>query len=187
MLAAGPRERSPGYPRWAASAQRTGYTAKVAELTERAVSARVPSLARETLRVVNRRDPLTVFEGTSLGHCLRLVEGSGIGNSVVVTAPDGTLRGVLTERDIFGVIVGGQVDLDGPGRDADEPQAAHAPAWTRPSTRPSPCSPTGATATCPSSTTTAAWSAWSASRTSSSTSPRRSRRRSLTYRRGRTS
>lgn len=94
--------------------QRTGYTAEVAELTERAVSARVPSLARETLRVVNRRDPLTVFEGASLGQCLRLVKGSGIGDSVVVTAPDGTLRGVLTERDIFGVIVGGQVDLTAP-------------------------------------------------------------------------
>ena len=92
----------------------TGYTAEVAELTERAVSARVPSLARETLRVVNRRDPLAVFEGTSLGDCLRLVEGSGIGDSVVVTAPDGTLRGVLTERDIFGIIVGGRVDLAAP-------------------------------------------------------------------------
>jgi CBS domain-containing protein len=86
----------------------------VAELTERAVSERVPSLARETLRVVNRRDPLAVFEGTSLGRCLGLVEGSGIGDSVVVTTPDGTLRGVLTERDIFKVIVGGEIDLDAP-------------------------------------------------------------------------
>ena len=83
----------------------------MAELTERAVSERVPSLARETLRVVNRRDPLTVFEGTSLGQCLRLVEGSGIGDSVVITTPDCILRGVLTERDIFKVIVGGEVDL----------------------------------------------------------------------------
>ena len=72
----------------------------MAELTERAVSARVPSLARETLRVVNRRDPLTVFEG--------------IGDSVVVTTPEGVLRGVLTERDIFKVIVGGEIDLDAP-------------------------------------------------------------------------
>ncbi len=86
----------------------------MAELTERAVSARVPSLARETLRVVNRRDPLTVFEGTSLGRCLSLVEGSGIGDSVVVTTPEGVLRGVLTERDIFKVIVGGEIDPDAP-------------------------------------------------------------------------
>ena len=91
---------------------RTDYTASVAELSERAVSERVPSLARETLRVVNRRDPLTVPEGTSLGECLRLVELSGTGDSVVVADPDGRLRGVLTERDIFGVMVGGQVDLD---------------------------------------------------------------------------
>lgn len=86
----------------------------MAELTERAVSERVPSLARETLRVVNRRDPLTVFEGTSLGQCLGLVEGSGVGDSVVITTPDGILRGVLTERDIFKVIVGGEVDLAAP-------------------------------------------------------------------------
>jgi CBS domain-containing protein len=83
----------------------------VAELTERAVSTRVPSLARETLGVVNRGDPLTVQEGTSLGECLHLVEVSGTGDSVVVTDPDGRLKGVLTERDIFGVMVGGNVDL----------------------------------------------------------------------------
>jgi CBS domain-containing protein len=86
----------------------------VAELTERAVSARVPSLAAETLRVVNRRDPLTVVEGTPLGKCLRLVEGSGVGDSVVVADADGRLLGVLTERDIFGVVVGGRIDLDAP-------------------------------------------------------------------------
>lgn len=84
----------------------------MAELTERAVSARVPSLAAETLRVVNRRDPLTVAPGTPLGECLRLVEGSGAGDSVVVTDTDGRLLGVLTERDIFGIIVGGQIDPD---------------------------------------------------------------------------
>lgn len=86
----------------------------VAEHTERAVTARVPALARETLRVVNRREPLTVRPGTSLGECLKLVEKSGIGDSVVVADADGTLRGVLTERDIFGVIVGGQIDLAAP-------------------------------------------------------------------------
>jgi CBS domain-containing protein len=86
----------------------------VAEITERAISARVPSLAAETLRVVNRRDPLTVAEGTSLGECLRLVELSGTGDSVVVADADGRLLGVLTERDIFGIMVGGRVDLDAP-------------------------------------------------------------------------
>ena len=84
----------------------------MAELSERAVSARVPSLARETLRIVNRRDPLTVSEGTSLRECLRLVEVSGSGDSVVVADPDGRLKGVLTERDIFAVMVGGQIDLE---------------------------------------------------------------------------
>lgn len=86
----------------------------MAETTERAVSTRVPSLARETLRVVDRRDPLTVSRGTSLGECLQLVEDSGVGDSVLVTDPDGTLLGVLTERDIFGVILGGSVNLGEP-------------------------------------------------------------------------
>ena len=83
-------------------------------MTERAVSDRVPALARETLRVVNRRDPLTVALGTPLGECLRLVEASGTGDSVVVAGADGELVGVLTERDIFGVIVGGPIDLAAP-------------------------------------------------------------------------
>jgi CBS domain-containing protein len=86
----------------------------VAELTERAVSARVPSLAAETLRVIHRRDPLAVAPGTPLGDCLRLVEGSGGGDSVVVADPNGRLLGVLTERDIFGIIVGGGVDPSAP-------------------------------------------------------------------------
>ncbi len=84
------------------------------QLTERAVSTRVPALARETLRVVNRREPLTVAPGAPLGDCLRLVEESGTGDSVLVAGSDGVLRGVLTERDIFGVIVAGQVDLGQP-------------------------------------------------------------------------
>ena len=155
---------------------RTDYTASVAELSERAVSERVPSLARETLRVVNRRDPLTVPEGTSLGQCLRLVEGCrapAIWSSW--PTPTGRLRGVLTERDIFGVMVGGQVDLTAPVETLMN-RSRERSASSRPSTTRSPCSPTGATATSRSSTMPAAWSAWSASRTSSSTSPRRSRR-----------
>lgn len=88
--------------------------AHVADLTERAVSARVPAVAGQTLSVVRRREPLRVPSGTSLGACLELVERSGSGDSVVVTDADGTLRGVLTERDIFAAMVGGRVDLAAP-------------------------------------------------------------------------
>jgi CBS domain-containing protein len=42
------------------------------------------------------------------------VEGSGTGDSVVVADAEGRLKGVLTERDIFGVMVGGNVDLTAP-------------------------------------------------------------------------
>ena len=86
----------------------------VTELTERAVASRVPSLADEKLRVIARRDPLTVRPGTSLGECLARIRETGTGDSVFVTDADGVLRGVLTERDIFSRLVGHDVDLDQP-------------------------------------------------------------------------
>ena len=81
------------------------------ELTERAVTERVPSVADEHLKVLSRRDPVTVKPGTSLTECIDAIQQTGTGDSVFVTNPDGTLAGVLTERDIFGRIVGGDVDL----------------------------------------------------------------------------
>jgi CBS domain-containing protein len=81
----------------------------VNELTERAVSARVPSLVDERLQVVVRREPVTVAPGTSLADCLAAIRRSGTGDSVFVVDADGRLAGVLTERDIFGRLVGGDV------------------------------------------------------------------------------
>jgi CBS domain-containing protein len=86
----------------------------VSELTESAVVARVPSLVEERLQVVGRREPVTVRPGTSLADCIAAIRRTGTGDSVFVTNPDGTLAGVLTERDIFGRIVGGDVDLSQP-------------------------------------------------------------------------
>src|SRR5690242_14756800 len=48
------------------------YTFRVTELTERAVASRVPGLIDEKLKVLSRRDPLTVRPGTSLQRCLEL-------------------------------------------------------------------------------------------------------------------
>ena len=76
------------------------------EITERAVAARVPSLADEKLKSLSRRDPLTVRPGTSLEECLALVQRTGMGDSVFVTDKAGRLKGVLTERDIFAKLVG---------------------------------------------------------------------------------
>ncbi|MEW5990347.1 MAG: CBS domain-containing protein [Chloroflexota bacterium] len=84
------------------------------DLTERAVASRVPSLADEKLRVIARRDPVTVREGTSLGECIDRIRETGTGDSVFVTDDDGKLCGVLTERDIFARLVGHEVDLDQP-------------------------------------------------------------------------
>jgi CBS domain-containing protein len=86
----------------------------VSELTERAVAARVPSITDERLKVLIRREPVTVQPGTSLADCIAAIQRTGTGDSVFVANPDGTLAGVLTERDIFGRIVGGDVDLSQP-------------------------------------------------------------------------
>jgi CBS domain-containing protein len=86
----------------------------VTDLTERAVSARVPSIADVPLKVLARRDPLTVRPGSSLADCITRIQAAGTGDSVFVTEADGTLRGVLTERDIFARLVGHHVDLEQP-------------------------------------------------------------------------
>jgi CBS domain-containing protein len=86
----------------------------VSDITEAAVARRVPSLTEERLRVLSRRQPVTVRPGTQLAECLRAIQRSGTGDSVFVCDPDGRLSGVLTERDIFGQIVGGRVDLNQP-------------------------------------------------------------------------
>ena len=92
----------------------TVYTSSVTDLSEGVVASRVPSLTDERLRVLSRRHPVTVQPGTSLAECLRAIQRTGTGDSVFVCDSDGRLRGVLTERDIFGRLVGGQVDLHQP-------------------------------------------------------------------------
>jgi CBS domain-containing protein len=86
----------------------------VSELTERAVVARVPSVTDERLRVLSRREPVTVPPGTSLADCIAAIQRTGTGDSVFVSDGTARLAGVLTERDIFGRIVGGDVDLSQP-------------------------------------------------------------------------
>lgn len=84
------------------------------DLSEAAVVRRVPAILEERLRVLSRRQPVTVPPGTSLGECLQAIQRSGTGDSVFVCDPAGQLHGVLTERDIFARIVGGDVDLTRP-------------------------------------------------------------------------
>jgi len=59
--------------------------------------------------VVGRRHPVAVSPGTSIGDCLRAIQQTGTGDSVFVTDEDGRLLGVLTERDVFGRLVGPDV------------------------------------------------------------------------------
>ena len=75
---------------------------------------RVPSLTEERLRVLSRRQPLTVLPGTTLAECIRAIQRTRTGDSVFVCDPDGRLAGVLTERDVFSQIVAGRVDLSQP-------------------------------------------------------------------------
>jgi CBS domain-containing protein len=86
----------------------------VTDLTEREVVRRVPSLTDERLRVLSRRQPVTVPPGTSLAECVAAIQRSGTGDSVFVVDADGRLAGVLTERDVFGRLVGGDIDLAQP-------------------------------------------------------------------------
>ena len=86
----------------------------VTEITERDVAERVPTLAGEKLKMLGRRDPLTVGPGTSLAECLAQIQRGGVADSVFVTDPDGKLLGVLTERDIFGKLVASGSDLAAP-------------------------------------------------------------------------
>jgi CBS domain-containing protein len=105
-----PRRRRPAITR-------RSTLANVTELSEGAVVARVPSLVDERLQVVGRREPVTVPPGTSLADCLAAIRRTGTGDSVFVVDGHGRLAGVLTERDIFGRLVGGDVapiDLDQP-------------------------------------------------------------------------
>ena len=64
--------------------------------------------------MLSRRQPVTVLPGTTLAECIRAIQRTGTGDSVFVCDADGHLTGVLTERDIFGRIVGGRVDLSQP-------------------------------------------------------------------------
>jgi CBS domain-containing protein len=93
----------------------------VADLTERAVAARVPTLVLQPLMVVGRRLPVSMSPGTSIGDCLLAIQRTGTGDSVFITDEDDRLVGVLTERDIFGRLVGPDV---GQGVDVDAPVEA---------------------------------------------------------------
>ena len=84
------------------------------DLTETDVERRIPSITAERLRVVSRNPPVVVPPGTSLRACLEAIQQSGTGNSVFVCESDGRLVGVLTERDVFGHLIGGEADLAQP-------------------------------------------------------------------------
>ena len=84
------------------------------DLTEREVARRVPSLTDERLRVLSRRQPVTVAPGTSLADCVRAIQRTGTGDSVFVVDAEDRLVGVLTERDVFARLVGGDIDLSEP-------------------------------------------------------------------------
>jgi CBS domain-containing protein len=69
-----------------------------------------PKLVDEPLKAVGRRDPIVVAPGTPLGVCIEAIRSGGVGDSVIVADGDDRLIGVLTERDIFARLVGGDGD-----------------------------------------------------------------------------
>lgn len=81
---------------------------------ERTVADRTATVLDTQLRILSRREPLTVPPKTSLIDCVRAIKRSGVGDSVLVVTTGGHLVGVLTERDIFAHLVGTGEDLDQP-------------------------------------------------------------------------
>ena len=61
----------------------------MSEITEADLVRRVPALAEERLRVLSRRQPVTVLPGTSLADCLAAIQRTGTGDSVFVCDPAG--------------------------------------------------------------------------------------------------
>jgi len=96
------------------SVTETSALTETPQRSEPAVAREMPSLTEQTLTVLTRREPISVPPGTSLAACLRSIQRSGTGDSVFVCDGDGRLLGVLTERDVFGQIVTGQVDVSRP-------------------------------------------------------------------------
>jgi CBS domain-containing protein len=82
--------------------------------SERAVVRDVQVLIDRPLSVLTRRDPISLPPGSTLADCLAAIQRTGTGDSVFVCDPSGRLLGVVTERDMFGEIVTGHVDLSGP-------------------------------------------------------------------------
>ncbi len=104
-----PRVRRPAASAFVDTLARVIDRTTLDEQTERGVAARVPALLDERLLVVGRKEPVTVQPGTSLADCLAAIRRTGTGDSVFVVSDDGRLLGVLTERDIFARLVGGDV------------------------------------------------------------------------------
>jgi CBS domain-containing protein len=90
------------------------YTLSVRQASERAVVARIPTILDQSLGVIRRRAPLSVTPGTSLADCVAQIQRSGVGDSVIVVDDEARLVGVLTERDVFGRLIGTGVDLRRP-------------------------------------------------------------------------
>ena len=161
------------------------YTLSVTDLTEGAVARRVPTLTDERLRVLSRRQPVTVAPGTTLADCVRAIQRTGTGDSVFVCDQAGTLLGVLTERDIFARIVVGKVDLSRPVESlmTTEPRTLDLDQTIRDAIE---LMQTGRYRNVPIVDEGGAWSVWSGRSTSSSTSRNRSRRSCSTSHRDRT-
>ena len=87
----------------------------VTEMTEAAVVRRVPSLTEERLGVLSRRQPVTVAAGDLAGGLPAGDPAHGDRRfGLRLRRRTARLVGVLTERDIFGRIVAGNVDLSQP-------------------------------------------------------------------------
>jgi CBS domain-containing protein len=69
------------------------------------------SLMEDPVECLQPIRPLTVATQTSLQYAIQLMRNHGIG-CVLITAEDGKLTGILTERDLLQKVAGQGLDLD---------------------------------------------------------------------------
>src|SRR5687767_2549957 len=78
------------------------------------------AILHEAVSALSPRPPICIRPDTLVGQAVRLMNDHRIG-ALLVTAPDDSLIGIFTERDVLKKIAAGGISLDAPVRDVMTP------------------------------------------------------------------
>ena len=70
-----------------------------------------PTILCDSIGSIGLKEPLTVASSATLGECVRLMQKHHVG-SILITAPNGKVQGIFTERDCLMKVVGSVPSLD---------------------------------------------------------------------------